>query len=88
MGLKEPPPPHIASNDSWQGLVELWKPFAAETEDGGAANDDGEEGWIAEDARLFGESERIALPWAGPLGLGRHHLTLEFELDGRTSRCA
>ncbi len=53
MGLEKAPPPHLAFHDERQGLVELWKPFAAETEDGAAANDDGEEGWIAEDDRLY-----------------------------------
>jgi ATP-dependent helicase/nuclease subunit A len=49
MGLPDPPNPHRAHFYARPGIVELWKPFAANGEDG----EEGEEGWLGEDARLY-----------------------------------
>ncbi|NUT01056.1 MAG: double-strand break repair helicase AddA [Sphingomonas sp.] len=50
MGLPDPPNAHRAHFYSRPGVVELWKPFAAETVED---SDAGEEGWLEEDARLY-----------------------------------
>jgi ATP-dependent helicase/nuclease subunit A len=50
MGLPDPPNAHRAHFYSRPGIVELWKPFAVE-DDGN--DEDGEEGWLGEDARLY-----------------------------------
>ena len=50
MGLPEHPNPHRAHFYRRPGIVELWKPFGGEgVEDG----EEGEEGWLGEDARLY-----------------------------------
>jgi ATP-dependent helicase/nuclease subunit A len=49
IGLPEEPRRHQAHFYSRPGLVELWKPFAVEDGD----DDEGEEGWLGEDARLY-----------------------------------
>jgi ATP-dependent helicase/nuclease subunit A len=54
MGLPEVPPPHEAHHSARPGVVELWKPFALEGENG----DEGEEGWLDEDVRQY--ADRIA----------------------------
>ena len=62
MGLPEPPNPHRAFFDRRPGEVVLWKPFAVEVEDGGA--DEGEEGWLGEDERLYaGQLAREVRRW-------------------------
>ena len=50
MGLPDPPNPHRAHFYARPGIVELWKPFAAEN---GEDGEEGEEGWLGEDARLY-----------------------------------
>ena len=50
MGLPDQPNRHRAHFDRRPGLVELWKPFAAETADDA---EEGEEGWLDERDRLF-----------------------------------
>ena len=50
MGLPEQPNLHRAHFDSRPGVVELWEPFTVEN---GEDNDEGEEGWLGEDARLY-----------------------------------
>jgi ATP-dependent helicase/nuclease subunit A len=50
MGLESEPPRHPAHHKSRPGLVELWKPFAVEN---GQEEDEGEEGWLGEDARRY-----------------------------------
>ena len=50
MGLPDPPNPHQAHFHARPGMVELWKPFAVEDDDAG---DEGEEGWLGEDVRLY-----------------------------------
>lgn len=50
MGLPDQPNPHRAHFYARPGVVELWKPFAAEE---GEDVDEGEEGWLGEDARLY-----------------------------------
>jgi len=52
MGLPQLPPPHEAHHSSRPGLVELWKPF---TLDGDENGDEGEEGWLDEDAREYAD---------------------------------
>jgi ATP-dependent helicase/nuclease subunit A len=49
MGLSEEPRTHRAFHDNRPGTVELWAPFAA----GEDQEDEGEEGWITEDERLY-----------------------------------
>jgi ATP-dependent helicase/nuclease subunit A len=50
MGLPEQPKLHRAHFYARPGIVELWRPFAVEgVEDG----DEGEEGWLGDDARLY-----------------------------------
>lgn len=50
MGLPGQPNLHQAHFHSRPGVVELWKPFAVED---GEDSDEGEEGWLGEDARLY-----------------------------------
>jgi ATP-dependent helicase/nuclease subunit A len=50
MGLPEQPNRHQAHFYGRPGIVELWKPFAVED---GEGEDDGEEGWLGEDARRY-----------------------------------
>ena len=50
MGLPEQPNLHRAHFYSRPGVVELWKPFAVEDVE---ESDEGEEGWLGEDARLY-----------------------------------
>ena len=50
MGLPERPNLHHAHFHSRPGVVELWKPFSVED---GEDADEGEEGWLGEDARLY-----------------------------------
>ena len=50
MGLPEQPKSHRAHFDTRPGTVELWEPFAVED---GEDVDEGEEGWLGEDARLY-----------------------------------
>ena len=50
MGLPERPNLHRAHFRNRPGMVELWKPFAVEDSEEG---DEGEEGWLGEDARLY-----------------------------------
>ena len=50
MGLPERPNPHRAHFNTRPGIVELWEPFAVED---GEDADEGEEGWLGEDARLY-----------------------------------
>ena len=50
MGVENAPNLHEAFHSRRPGLVELWKPFEAETAQGG---DEGEEGWLDESARLY-----------------------------------
>ena len=52
MGLPEPPNRHHAHFHARPGTVELWKPFAVEDDGNG---DEGEEGWLGEDARHYAE---------------------------------
>ena len=54
MGLPAMPPRHIAHHDARPGVVELWKPFTLDSEDG----NEGEEGWLDEDERQY--ADRIA----------------------------
>ena len=49
MGLSEEPPRHRAFFAERPGIVELWEPFAVEEDE----EDDGEEGWLGEDARRY-----------------------------------
>jgi ATP-dependent helicase/nuclease subunit A len=49
MGLSEEPRTHRAFHDNRPGVVELWAPFSAAEEQ----EDEGEEGWITEDERLY-----------------------------------
>jgi ATP-dependent helicase/nuclease subunit A len=61
MGLPEPPNPHRAHFDRRPGEIVLWQPFASDDDDGG---DDGEEGWLGEDERLYaGELAREIGRW-------------------------
>ncbi|MEO8547905.1 MAG: UvrD-helicase domain-containing protein, partial [Sphingomicrobium sp.] len=56
MRLPGPPDPHRAFFDRRPGLVELWKPFAVETDEESDDADDiggGEEGWIGERDRKY-----------------------------------
>jgi ATP-dependent helicase/nuclease subunit A len=50
MGLPDEPRQHQPHFDDRPGIVELWKPFAPETDEAG---DEGEEGWLGEHARLY-----------------------------------
>ena len=50
MGLPEEPRRHQAHFYSRPGVVELWKPFAVDDDESG---EEGEEGWLGEDARLY-----------------------------------
>jgi ATP-dependent helicase/nuclease subunit A len=50
IGLPNAPNRHQAHFAARPGLVELWKPFAADAESEG---EEGEEGWIDESARLY-----------------------------------
>lgn len=50
MGLEKEPPRHRAFFDKRPGVVELWKPFAVGD---GEEEDEGEEGWLGEDARRY-----------------------------------
>ena len=50
MGLPDEPKRHRPHFDTRPGLVELWKPFAAEADE---EADEGEEGWLGEDARVY-----------------------------------
>ena len=50
IGLPDEPNPHQAHFAARPGMVELWKPFAAEE---AAEAEDGEEGWIGESGRLY-----------------------------------
>jgi ATP-dependent helicase/nuclease subunit A len=50
MGLEDEPRRHRAHFEARPGTVELWAPFAAEN---GEEFDEGEEGWLGEDARLY-----------------------------------
>jgi ATP-dependent helicase/nuclease subunit A len=60
-GLHEESNPHRAFFDKRPGLVELWKPFAAEDNDNG---DLGEEGWLEEEERRYaGELARQVRRW-------------------------
>jgi ATP-dependent helicase/nuclease subunit A len=60
IGLREPPPPHVAHHTDRSGLVELWQPF--EVEQPGEDSDEGEERWIGLRDRLYSEelASRIA----------------------------
>ena len=60
MGLPDTPNPHRAHFDRRPGEVVLLKPFAVED----TTEEDGEEGWIGEDARLYaGELAREVRRW-------------------------
>lgn len=50
MGLETEPPRHRAHFSTRPGVVELWKPFAVDT---GNDEDEGDEGWLGEEARLY-----------------------------------
>ena len=50
MGLPDQPNLHRAHFHARPGVVELWKPFAVVDDENG---DEGEEGWLGEDARLY-----------------------------------
>lgn len=50
MGLSQAPRRHRAFHDDWPGLVELWEPFSTQQ---ARQLDEGEEGWITEDERLY-----------------------------------
>jgi ATP-dependent helicase/nuclease subunit A len=50
MGLPDAPRRHRAHFEARPGTVELWKPFAVEN---GNGEEEGEEGWLGEDARLY-----------------------------------
>jgi ATP-dependent helicase/nuclease subunit A len=53
MGLKEPPPRHLAFHQNQPGRVEWWPAFEVPHEDD---SDEGEEGWIAEPVRLYADA--------------------------------
>ena len=53
IGLPEMPPRHIAHHKDRPGVVELWPPFAVETEDD--EGEEGEERWVELRARLYAE---------------------------------
>ena len=55
MGLPDMPPAHEAHHSSRPGAVALWKPFSL---DGREELDEGEEGWLDDDAREY--ADRIA----------------------------
>ncbi|WP_262984785.1 UvrD-helicase domain-containing protein [Sphingomonas daechungensis] len=50
MGLPERPNQHQAHFDRRPGIVELWTPFSVED---GVEEEEGEEGWLGEDARRY-----------------------------------
>lgn len=54
MGLPQLPPPHVAHHSQRPGVVELWKPFTNDHDEGGET----EEGWLDEDVRQY--ADRIA----------------------------
>jgi ATP-dependent helicase/nuclease subunit A len=60
IGLREPPPPHVAHHTDRPGIVELYKPF--EVQQPGEGSDEGEERWIELRDRLYAEelASRIA----------------------------
>ena len=61
MGLPDEPRRHRPHHYARPGIVELWKPFAVEESDDG---DEGEEGWLGEDARLYaGEIAKQVRRW-------------------------
>ena len=53
MGLPGQPPKHQAHFYARPGIVELWKPFAVDDGEDGEIEEEGEEGWLGEDARLY-----------------------------------
>ena len=60
MGLPQPPNPHRAHHAGRPGEVVLWKPFTLENQ----AEDEGEEGWLGEDERLYaGQLAREVRSW-------------------------
>src|SRR5688572_30448288 len=60
MGLPHPPNPHRAHHAAWPGEVVLWKPYTIDDQ----ADDEGEEGWLGEDERLYaGELAREVRGW-------------------------
>lgn len=50
MGLPDQPNLHRAHFHARPGVVELWKPFTVENDED---SEDGEEGWLGEEARLY-----------------------------------
>jgi ATP-dependent helicase/nuclease subunit A len=60
MGLPQPPNPHRAHHAGWPGEVVLWKPYTLNDQ----ADDEGEEGWLGEDERLYaGDLAREVRGW-------------------------